>query len=60
MIQAVASRPDWGVELLCLYQLHDWSTNSSSREEQFGLLNQDGTPKPAYSVARAAMQQYRG
>jgi hypothetical protein len=60
MIQAVTNHPDWGVELLCLYQLHDWSTNSSNREEQFGLLNQDGTPKPAYAIARAAMQQYRG
>jgi hypothetical protein len=60
MIEAVASHPDWGVELLCLYQLHDWSTNSSSREEQFGLLQEDGTPKPAYSVAQAAMRQFRG
>ena len=60
MIEAAATRTDWGVELLCLYQLHDWSTNSSSREEQFGLLQEDGAAKPAYSVARAAMQQYRG
>jgi hypothetical protein len=60
MIEAAATRTDWGVELLCLYQLHDWSTDSSSREEQFGLLQEDGTAKPAYSVARAAMQQYRG
>jgi hypothetical protein len=60
MIEAVVSHPDWGVELLCLYQLHDWSTNSSGREQQFGLLQEDGTPKPAYSVALAAMQQFRG
>jgi hypothetical protein len=60
MIEAVASHKDWGVELLSLYQLHDWSTDSSSREQQFGLLQQDGTPKPAYAIARAAMQQYRG
>ena len=60
MIEAVVSHRDWGVELLSLYQLHDWSTDSSSREQQFGLLQQNGTPKPAYAIARAAMQQYRG
>jgi hypothetical protein len=60
MIDAAANRTAWKVELLCLYQLHDWSTNSSSREQQFGLLRQNGTPKAAFSVARAAMQQYRG
>lgn len=60
MIEAVANHSDWGVELLCLYQLHDWATGSSSREQQFGLLREDGTPKEAYAVARAAMQQYRG
>ncbi len=60
MIEAVVSHKDWGVELLSIYQLHDWSTDSDSREQQFGLLRQDGTPKPAYAIARAAMQQYRG
>ncbi len=60
MIEAVVSHKNWGVELLSLYQLHDWSTESGSREQQFGLLQQDGTPKPAYAIARAAMQQYRG
>jgi len=60
MIEAVAGHSEWGVELLCLYQLHDWGTDTSSREEQFGLLQQNGTPKAAYSVAEAAMQQYRG
>ena len=60
MIEAVVSHREWGVELLSLYQLHDWSTDSGSREQQFGLLQQDGTAKPAYAIARAAMQQYRG
>jgi hypothetical protein len=60
MVDAAANRDDWGVELLCLYQLHDWSSGSSSREEQFGLLQEDGTPKAAYAVAQAAMQQFRG
>ena len=48
MIDAAINRTDWKVEALFIYQLHDWSTNSSNREEQFGLLSQDGTPKPAY------------
>jgi hypothetical protein len=60
MIEAAITRREWGVELLCLYQLHDWSTDSGSREEQFGLLQEDGTPKPAYAIAHSAMQQYRG
>lgn len=60
MIEAVATHREWGVELLCLYQLHDWAADSDSREEQFGLLQEDGAPKPAYTVARSAMQQYRG
>jgi hypothetical protein len=60
MIDAAVSRDDWGVELLCLYQLHDWSADSSSREEQFGILHEDGSPKAAYSAAREAMQRYRG
>ena len=60
MIEAAASHREWGVELLCLYQLHDWGKDSGSREEQFGLLQENGTPKAAYSVAESAMQQYRG
>ena len=60
MIDAAVSHREWGVELLCLYQLHDWATESGSREEQFGLLREDGTPKPAYAIAHAAIQQYRG
>jgi hypothetical protein len=60
MIEAAVNRTAWKVEMLDLYQLHDWSTNSTSREQQFGLLRQNGTAKPAYAIARAAMQQYRG
>jgi hypothetical protein len=60
MINAVVSRPDWGVEMLSVFQLRDWGTGSPDREEQFGLLREDGTTKPAYSIVRVAMQQYRG
>ena len=60
MISAVASNPQWGVEMLSVYQLQDRGTESGERERQFGLLREDGTEKPAYSVVRAAMQQYRG
>lgn len=60
MIDAVVSRPEWGVKMLSLFQLHDWATNSTDREKQFGILRQDGTPKPSYSIVTAAMQQYRG
>lgn len=60
MIGAAASRPDWGIKMLLLYQLRDRGSSSGQRELQFGLLRQDGSPKPAFSVVRAAAQQYRG
>jgi hypothetical protein len=60
MLDAVLSRDDWGVEMISVFQLHDWNTNSSDREEQFGLLRENGSPKPSYSIVRGAMQQYRG
>jgi hypothetical protein len=60
MLDAVISRSDWGVEMLSVFQLRDRGTGSGDREEQFGLLREDGTPKPAYSIVRGAMQQYRG
>jgi endo-1,4-beta-mannosidase len=60
MLEAVVSHPDWGVKMLSTFQLHDWGTESSDREDQFGLLREDGTPKPAYSIVRGYAQQYRG
>jgi hypothetical protein len=60
MLDAIVSRADWGVEMLSVFQLHDWNTNSSDREEQFGLLRENGAPKPSYSIVQGAMQQYRG
>jgi hypothetical protein len=60
MIGAVTSHPEWGVEMLSIFQLCDRGTDSSDRERQFGLLREDGTPKPSYGIVRAAMQQYRG
>jgi hypothetical protein len=59
MIEAVVTRSEWKVGLLSLFQLIDRGTNSSDRELQFGLLREDGTPKPAYEIVRAAMQLYR-
>jgi hypothetical protein len=60
MLAAVSSSPEWNVELLSIYQLRDRGTESEDREEQFGLLREDGTRKPAYPVVRTAMQRYRG
>ena len=46
-----------------------WSPSSSCStaaptapiaSSQFGLLRQNGTPKPSYSIVRTLMQQYRG
>ncbi|HEX3173656.1 MAG TPA: hypothetical protein VHQ43_05500, partial [Solirubrobacterales bacterium] len=60
MISAVTARPDWGVKMLSVFQLRDRGTASGDRELQFGLLREDGTPKPSYAVVSSAMQQYRG
>lgn len=58
MINAVASRPDWGVKMLSLFQLRDRGSSSGDRELQFGLLRQDGSAKPAYTVAESAVQRF--
>ncbi|HEX5927945.1 MAG TPA: hypothetical protein VFY48_00975 [Solirubrobacterales bacterium] len=59
MIDAVLAHPEWKVALLSVFQLLDRGTDSTDRELQFGLLREDGTPKPAYAIVRAAMQLYR-
>jgi hypothetical protein len=59
MIDTVASRSDWNVELITVYQLEDRGTASGDRELEFGLLRQDGSPKPGYHVVRERMQRYR-
>jgi hypothetical protein len=60
MIDAIVSRPEWGVKLLSVFQLRDRGTASPDRELQFGLLRQDGSQKPAYAIVHGAIQQYRG
>jgi hypothetical protein len=60
MLEAIVARPDWGVKMLSVFQLRDRGTGSPDRELQFGLLRQDGSPKPSYGIVRAAIQQYRG
>jgi hypothetical protein len=46
--------------MISFFQLHDWASESDEREEQFGILRQDGTPKPAYPIVQAAMAKYSG
>jgi hypothetical protein len=60
MLDAIVTRPDWGVKMLSVFQLRDRGTGSSDREQQFGLLRQDGSAKPSYGIVQAAMQQHRG
>ena len=60
MLDAVVSRRDWGIELISVFQLHDWATGSNDREQQFGLLRQDGSEKPSYAIVEDAVQRYRG
>jgi Glycosyl hydrolase catalytic core len=60
MLEAILTRPDWGVKMFSVFQLIDRGTNSSDRELGFGLLRQNGTPKPSYSIVKSAIDQYRG
>jgi hypothetical protein len=60
MIDAVTSNPDWKVEMLSIFQLIDRGTDTGERELHFGLLREDGSPKPSYDVARDAMPSQRG
>jgi hypothetical protein len=60
LLTGVLTHPEWGVEMVSFFQLHDWATDSDEREEQFGILRQDGTPKPAYPIVKAAMATYSG
>jgi hypothetical protein len=59
-LNAAITRTHWKIELFSAFQLRDRSTGSSDREHGFGLLRYNGTQKPAYSVVRGLMQQYRG
>jgi hypothetical protein len=60
MVDAVASNHGWKVEFLSVFQLLDRATDSEERELQFGILREDGSPKPAYEVVRDAVQAHRG
>jgi hypothetical protein len=60
MLDAAVTRTQLKIEMISVFQLLDRGTNSRDRELQFGLLRQDGTPKPIYSAVSSAMQEYRG
>jgi hypothetical protein len=60
MVNAAITRTEWKIEMVSVFQLLDRGTGSSNRELQFGLLRQNGTPKPSYSIVRERIQQYRG
>jgi Big-like domain-containing protein len=60
MLNAPIAHPEWKIEMVSVFQLLDRGTGSANRELQFGLLRQNGTPKPSYAIVRGAMQQYRG
>jgi len=60
LLNGVLTHPEWGVEMISFFQLHDWASESSEREEQFGILRQDGSAKPAYPIVQSAMAKYAG
>jgi hypothetical protein len=60
MLDAIATRTDWGVKMISVFQLQDRGTDSSDRERQFGLLREDGSEKPAYPIVESAMDTFRG
>jgi hypothetical protein len=59
LVDGVSARPDWMVELIAIFQLRDQRTDSSDKEEQFGLLRADGSAKPSYEIMRERMRRYR-
>jgi hypothetical protein len=59
MLTAVLAHPEWRVKTISVFQLRDRGTDSTDRELQFGLLREDGTPKPAYWLIWAAIQGLR-
>ena len=46
------------VDRVC--QLRDRATHEGDREREFGLLREDGSPKPSYGIVQSAMAAYRG
>lgn len=42
-----------GLGPIFVYTVRDYGTDPSDREQNFGLLRLDGTPKPAYDAVRA-------
>jgi hypothetical protein len=60
LLNGILAHPEWGVEMISFFQLHDWATGSTEREEQFGILRANGTPKPAYPIVQAAMNRFQG
>lgn len=48
------------VEAATVYQLRDMETNASNPEDNFGLLRQNFTPRPAYTALKAAMGSTSG
>jgi hypothetical protein len=59
MLIAILFHREWRVEMLSFFQLRDRGTENGDRELQFGLLREDGSPKPAYWLVRAAVQAFR-
>jgi Glycosyl hydrolase catalytic core len=59
MLVAILFHPEWKVEMLSVFQLRDRGTASGDRELQFGLLREDGSPKPSYGLIEAAMRLFR-
>jgi hypothetical protein len=59
MLTAIGLHPEWRVRMISFFQLRDRGTDSGDRELQFGLLREDGSPKPSYQVVQAAVQASR-
>ncbi len=48
------------VKAALVYNLRNKGTDPTDREDQFGLLNRDFSPKPAFATFREAMALYSG
>lgn len=54
--QMAADRPSWQGPLFW-YSYRDYGTNPNDREQNFGVIRQDGSHKPSYDTMKEALAQ---
>jgi hypothetical protein len=60
VIEGAATHPEWDVGMVMIFQLIDRGTHTTDRQLGFGIMRQEGTPKPSYPIVKAAAERFRG